>query len=219
MNLNIIKTKGIEEMAEFISSSINKKLEEGKRVLFMITGGSSIPMEVLVAKKIKENFAGGLTVFLSDERFGPVGHADSNWFKLEAAGFEIKGAKLIPTLTGEKIEKDTENLKNILENELNKVDYKIGIFGVGVDSHTAGILPHTEALKSEDIVCTYKTDLFDRITITPKMIEMFDEAILCAMGEIKWEALEKFTKDAPLESEPVQILKKVPLLTIFTDKE
>ena len=57
-------------------------------------------MEVLVAKKIKEKLSDNLVVALVDERYGPVGHPDSNWFKLEIAGFKIKGAKMIPILIG-----------------------------------------------------------------------------------------------------------------------
>ncbi|HAE36579.1 MAG: hypothetical protein UR85_C0004G0083 [Candidatus Nomurabacteria bacterium GW2011_GWF2_35_66] len=217
MNLNIKTTKDMKEVADFVASSINKKLEEGKKVLWFVSGGSAIPMEVLVAKKIKEKLSDNLVVALVDERYGPVGHPDSNWFKLEIAGFKIKGAKMIPILINKNMKETIEKTKDIMTHELNKAKYKIGIFGIGIDGHTAGILPHTIALKSNDIICTYDTDLHSRITITPKTIEKLDEAILYAMGESKWASIELLKKDISIEDEPAQILKKVPLLTIFTD--
>ena len=46
---------------------------------------------------------------------------------------------------------------------------------------------------------------------------MLDEIILYAVGESKWKILEKLEMDLPIEDMPSQVLKKVPLLTIFTD--
>ena len=51
--MNFLVNKKIEEIAEEIASSINKKLKEGKKVLWVISGGSAIPVEVLVSKKIR----------------------------------------------------------------------------------------------------------------------------------------------------------------------
>ena len=101
---------------------------------------------------------------------------------------------------------------------MDNADYKIWNFGIGIDGHTAGILPHTEAVNSSELVCAYNTPLFDRVTITPKVIKELDEAIVFAMGENKWPILEKLEKEFPLEEDPSQILKQVKLLTIFTDK-
>ena len=37
---------------------------------------------------------------LTDERYGPVGHPDSNWSQLLQKGFDLPQAKLVPVLTG-----------------------------------------------------------------------------------------------------------------------
>lgn len=217
MNLNIKTTKDKDEIAEFVSSSINEKLKQGKRVLWFVSGGSSISVEVKIAEKIDKTLSDKLVVILGDERFGPLGHLESNWEQLIDAGFDIKGASMIPILKGKDMRKTTEEIKIILKDELKKADYKIGFFGVGIDMHTSGILPHTDAVKSDDLVCTYETDLYDRITITFKTIQMLDEAVLYAMGEVKWGAIESLRSDLPIDDAPVQILKRVPMLTIFTD--
>jgi 6-phosphogluconolactonase/glucosamine-6-phosphate isomerase/deaminase len=217
MSLEIRTTKNIEEISDFIASSINIELGLGKNVLWFVSGGSSIPVEILVAGKINEKFTNKLVVTLADERFGPSNHSESNWLKLMNAGFKIKGAKMIPFLNDKNMRETTEEIREVISTELQNAEFKIGIFGIGIDGHTAGILPHTLAVSSKEIVCMYETDLHNRLTITPRTIEMLDEAVLFAIGENKWEAIEKLSNDIPIDDEPAQILKKVPLLTIFTD--
>lgn len=217
MSLNIKTTDNLEEIADFVAASINKQLSDGKRVLWFVTGGSSIKVQSKVADKINTNLPGRLVITLTDERYGEENHPDSNWYQLKVLGFEIEKAKIIPFLTGESFTDTTKRLREVLKEELKKADYKIGNFGIGIDGHTAGILPHTEAVNIPELVCAYETPQFDRITITPKVILELDEAIVFAMGENKWPILEKLEKEFTLEEDPSQILKKVPLLTIFTD--
>ena len=214
MNLNI--NNNIGGLADFVSSSINKELELGKNVLWFISGGSSIPVEVEIAKKIKINHD-KLIVTLADERYGPVGHNGSNYFQLEKSGFNISQFNFIPFLSGKDIITTTNEVNKMIDNELKKADYKIGFFGIGSDGHTAGILPHSKALTENKLVCNYEAGLYNRITITPKTIYELDEAIIYAVGESKWNAIKKLNDNLQTEEEPAQILKKVPLLTIYTD--
>jgi len=219
MALNIKTTNDTDEIADFVAVSINRELAKGKRVLWFVTGGSSIKVQSKVAPKINTNLPGRLVITLTDERFGGENHPDSNWYQLKQLGFEIEKAKMIPFLTGDSFVDTTKRLREVLKDELKKADYKIGNFGIGIDGHTAGILPHTEAVNSPELVCAYGTPQFDRVTITPKVIRELDEVIVFAMGENKWPILEKLEKEFPLEEDPSQILKTIPLLTIFTDKK
>ena len=97
--LNIKTTNNLEEIADFVASSINKQLAEGKRVLWFVTGGSSIKVQSKVADKINTNLPGRLVITLTDERFGPENHPDSNWYQLKQLGFEIEKAKIIEIKT------------------------------------------------------------------------------------------------------------------------
>lgn len=214
MKLNI--NNNIGELADFVSSSINKKLELGKNVLWFVSGGSSVPIEVEIAKKIIINHD-KLVVTLVDERYGPVGHSDSNYFRLEKSGFNIPQFNFIPFLFGKDIITTTNDINKMLDSEFKKADYKIGFFGIGSDGHTAGILPHSKALTENKLACNYEAGLYNRITTTPRVIYELDEAILYAVGESKWNAIEKLNDNLPIEEEPAQVLKKVPLLTIYTD--
>ena len=217
MNLKFITTKDNEEISDAIASSVNKQLEKNNKVLWLVCGGSSIPLEILVSGKINKVLSKNLVISLTDERFGPLGHSDSSMQKLLDGGFLLHSAKLVPFLVGKDMYTTKEEVSKSLSHEFKKADYKIGIFGIGIDGHTAGILPHTVAVNSKDIICTYETDIFDRITTTPDTISKLDEVFIYAMGENKWPVLESLNKEISIEEAPAQILKKVPLVTIFTD--
>lgn len=227
MSLPLKTTTDAGEAANFLASSILKQLKSGKRVLFFVTGGSSISVGSKVSKILREypdkNLLKNLTVTLTDERYGKIGHPDSNWQQLKDRDFDIPQVKFIPILTGDDRNTTIEKFNKILNTELmvNKENkYKIGLFGIGSDGHTAGILPESVVVNSEELVAGCDTPTFSRITITPKMIEKFDEAIVWAQGKDKWKIVENLLgADIPITKQPAQILKKVPLLTIFSDYE
>jgi len=219
--LNIQTTTNIDDAAEFVAQSIINQLELGKHVLFFATGGSSIAVGARIAELLRENqkhnLTQNLTVLLTDERYGPINHVDSNFSKLLEKGFTLPFAKVIPTLTGESREAATEKFNKILLQEFKTADYKIGLFGFGSDGHTAGILPGSVATESKDLACGYDTPVFSRITMTFNAIKQLDEVVVWAQGEDKWPVFESLEKDLDLVKQPVQILKQVPLLTFFTD--
>jgi 6-phosphogluconolactonase/glucosamine-6-phosphate isomerase/deaminase len=218
MNLNINTITDVKVVAEFVTDKILKQLDVGKKVLFFVTGGSCIPIAVKISEILRNLDCKNLTVIMMDERYGPLGHADSNWQQLLEKGFNLPQAKLIPIIDGSDINKTTEKFNIQLEKEFKKADYKIGLFGVGKDGHTAGIIPNSEAVKAQNWACHHQTPQFERITITPKTVAKLDEAVVFMQGQEKWQVVEDLEKkDIDINLQPAQILKKVPLLTIFTD--
>jgi 6-phosphogluconolactonase/glucosamine-6-phosphate isomerase/deaminase len=216
--MEIIKTSDPNIPAKYLADKIIAQLESGKKVLWFITGGSSITVQLSAGEMIAKHSHQNLTIALTDERYGEVGHKDSNWQKTIDGGFNLPQAKLIPVLTGETRDKTVELLNDSLKEELTNADYKIGLFGVGSDGHTAGILPQSVAVTYEEIVCGYTTENFERITTTPKLIKNLDEAVVFIQGEAKWGVVKDLNeKNIDLETQPAQILKSIPLLTIFTD--
>lgn len=210
------------DVANFIAEAIVRQLDRGKHILWFVTGGSSIAVAIETAKvlsKYQSKYSyQNLVIMLTDERYGPLEHPDSNWWQLKEGGFDLKGAKLIPILTGDNRINTTRKFNLALEEELCKAEYKIGLFGVGADGHTAGILPKSEAVNSSKWSIAYDTEKFERITITPKTIVRLDEAVAFIQGEEKWKIVEDLEKrNLNISEQPAQILKKVPLLTIFTN--
>ena len=206
-----------DDTAKFIANSILNQLSSGKSVLFFVTGGSGIEVGVKVSKILEKESLENLTVTLTDERYGPVGHKDSNWQQLLDKGFDLPGAKLVPVLTGVDTKTTTQKFNQALNRELTKDSYKIGLFGIGADGHTAGILPGSGAVNSPDLAYNYQTPQFERITITPRAIMELDQAIVYAKGKEKWKTLGELQTDQDINIQPAQILKTVPLLTMFTD--
>lgn len=218
MHLNIKTTTDPKVAARFLADRILKELELGKKVLWFATGGSSVPVAAEATKIISKYPHKNLTVTLTDERYGPVGHPDSNLKQLTDKGFTLPEANFISVLAEEDIIMTTKNFNVALGRELDKAGYKIGLFGIGLDGHTAGILPNTEALNSPAFAFSYKTETFERITITPKAILKLDEAVVFMQGEQKWPVLETLEeKNININEQPAQVLRQVPLLTIFTD--
>ncbi|MFA6076715.1 MAG: 6-phosphogluconolactonase [Candidatus Paceibacterota bacterium] len=216
--MDIKITSEVEMVAGFIANKIINQIDLGKKVLFFASGGSAIAVTSEMAKIIKQHSHQNLTVILADERFGSIGHKDSNWQQLLDKGFDLPQAKLIPIITGKDIIETTQEFNVTLEKELKKADYKIGLFGVGKDGHTAGILRNSEAVKSQNWACSHVVPPFERVTITTKTILKLDEAVLWAQGNEKWKIIEELRDDdIDINTQPAQILKKVPILTIFTD--
>lgn len=206
-----------EEIAEYVASIINQKLKEGKKVLFFVCGGSSLETEVLVSQKLENFNEDNLTITLSDERWGEMGHKDSNWEKLKNLGFNFENKKLIPFLIGKSVEETKSYLENELRDAISKADYKVAFMGMGSDGHTGGILPKSPAVFEDGLLCYYDGGVFERFTTTFKILENLDEVFLYVFGSDKWAMVENLNKDIDKEDMPAQILKKVKQLTIFTD--
>jgi 6-phosphogluconolactonase/glucosamine-6-phosphate isomerase/deaminase len=222
MSFTIKTTTKTEDAADFIALSILGKLKLGKHVLFFATGGSSIAVAAKLAGLLEmdphKDLTHNLTVMMTDERYGPLDHADSNWHQLLEKGFNLPQAKLIPILTGDDRAITTEKFDAALNQELNASGYKIGLFGVGKDGHTAGILPESDGAHSQELAFGYDTPTFSRITMTPKAIEKLDEIVVWVQGEEKWPVIKNLSEEnIDIIKQPAQALKKVPLLTIFTD--
>lgn len=217
MSLNIKTTTRVDDAAEFIVSSVLRELNNSKKVLLFLTGGSSVAVGLKIAKLLAVKDLKNLTVTLTDERYVPVDNPNSNYFQLLQKGFTLPGAKVIPILTGDNLAVTTEKFNIALTQEFTKADYKIGLFGIGADGHTAGILPGSEAVTRAELAFGYETEKFSRITMTPRAIEKLDEAVVSVQGEDKWGTLRNLEEEIEIAEQPAQILKKVPLLTIFTD--
>lgn len=158
-----------------------------------------------------------LAISLTDERYGLIDHQASNWRQLLVAGFNLPGATLNPVLKGFDLKTSVTDFNTFLNIWLKRASYKVGLFGIGVDGHTAGLLPHSPALSSSTLATSYQAPDFLRITITPAAIIHLDEAFVFAVGPAKWPTLKKLKTNLSLIEQPAQILKKIKKLTIITD--
>src|SRR5690606_15434293 len=85
----------------YLVTTLRSHLDNNERVVWLIPGGSAIDTAIQVADFIKDHpKLANLSVTLTDERFGPVGHADENWQQLIESGFLLPGATTYRVLTG-----------------------------------------------------------------------------------------------------------------------
>ena len=214
--ITFVKSTDSEEIARFIAQKIQLKLDEGKKVLWLVPGGSAIKIVVAARYGLTRNLQ-ALTVSLTDERYGPDGHVDSNWEQLTRAGFNFDGIMRVPILTGLDLAATTNTFNGFLAQALKDNDYSVGVFGMGADGHTSGVLPGSPAVSSEDFCTSYQGPDFIRITTTPRFITLLSEAFLYTSGEAKHHQLELLNQDVPLAEQPAQALKLVPMLTVIND--
>lgn len=199
-----------ESLIEDISHAIVSAAEKGN-VLYMASGGSSIPLSVAALRFVPLALRPRVTVTLTDERFGTVGHAESNWQQLIEHGFDTDGFALLPVLAAESADRDTTAtvFEHDLRNTLVHTDTVIALFGIGADHHIAGILPGSDAVRIvEHFVIAYDAGAFERITITPPVFPNIDRAFIYAKGEAKREAVESLTLDRSPVDHPNQLIKQ-----------
>lgn len=206
-------------MAEKIAASLGENL----RVLWLICGGSNIPLAAhtmeLVRRKVSFEQIERLTVGQTDERYGPVGHQDSNWKQMEDAGFNFDNTTAMPILLGESLEKTVGDYARRLSNAFQENDIVIAQFGIGADGHVAGMLPQTGGIDSREMVFGYESSPFVRVTLTPPAFEHIDIAYTFAFGEAKQEAVRNLKeKELSVAEEPCQILKTIPESFFYSDE-
>jgi len=158
--MQFIHTANSIEGTKRLSSTIADMLECGHKTLWLIAGGSNIPIAKSVMDTVRGNVTAGnlkdlknLTVTLTDERFGPVGHSDSNWKQLVRDGFNLDGITAFPILQNLSLEDTVSVYGRNLEAAFKSSDVVIAQFGIGADGHIAGILRHTPAGNDINSAC------------------------------------------------------------------
>lgn len=206
-----------------MAAKLSASLGENLRVLWLICGGSNIPLAAeamnLVRKTIGVEQLGQLSVGQTDERFGPIGHKDSNWKQMEDTAFNFDNINPMPMLLGESLEKTVEDYARRIKNAFEENDIVVAQFGIGADGHVAGMLPHTTAIDERELVSGYEAEPFVRITLTPPAFDSIDAAYTFAFGASKHEAVTKlWQKDLTIFEMPAQILKRIPESYFYSDQ-
>jgi len=207
-----------EPAAVYLAGVLLERLQQGQRVLWLVSGGSAIDVAVKVARKLQNIDLQNLTVTLADERFGPVGHTDSNWQQLQKMGFSLPGAQLVSVLKGMELQPTTTLFGATLGRLFNGADYRLALLGIGADGHTAGILPGTAAVTAMGMATGYVTPQYKRVSMTLSALGQLDEVVVYEMGEAKRAALELLKQDVPVAEQPAQAFKTVSKVTIFNDQ-
>lgn len=209
-----------QPVVDYLIQALSQRLQAGQAVTWLVGGGSGITVSLAVAQGLRQQGIDltKLSVSLTDERYGALGHANENWQQLLDQGFALPGAKLYRVLTGDDRATTTQKFEALLHQLIDQADYALALFGIGADGHTAGIKPGSPAANSTNYAADFTGQDFERITMTGPAIAHLDEAVIYAVGAEKQPALHRLlSEDWPVTEQPAQLLKTVAKSTLFTD--
>ena len=210
--------RGAKELSKVLAES----LAAGQHVLWLVSGGSNVPITVRAMSMIPVAQTNNLTIMPVDERYGPFGHDDSNATKLFKQGLDLKRASFINVLSNLSLDKTVQRYNQITTEHFAKNQIIVAQFGMGADGHIAGILPHSAATNTQpgpEFAIGYRWSDFDRLTLTFRALERVSIAFVFAYGQDKQSALsELHDKGLPLEVQPAQFLKHIPKAYVYNDQ-
>jgi 6-phosphogluconolactonase/glucosamine-6-phosphate isomerase/deaminase len=218
--MHILRSPDDTTCTEALFNRLTDELNTGKRVLWFVTGGSNVSVDIAVMNRLDNELTKNLTITLTDERHGDYGHPDSNWQQLLDGGFDSKQARIFPVLQldNQSLEQTTRIYATNLDVALDEAEVVIGFYGLGNDGHIAGILPNSVAVDAQGSATGYQTEQFNRITTTFETIRRCDVAYMYAGGADKLEPLQNLAKDIALAEQPAQVLKQISEAYIYNDQ-
>ncbi len=207
-----------QELTERLQTAV----DQDKKVLWLVSGGSNITLQVEVMAALKASRfkkLANLTILPMDERFGLPNHKDSNYMQMKLAGFDSGKAEWINVLRdnlgfSETIKKYADLASSVIKHS----DSIIASFGIGADGHTAGILPKSPAVLGSDSVVGYQANDFMRLTMTPAWLAKVSSAVVVARGENKKLALLRLQQNnESIIDLPSMLLYKIKDTLVFND--
>ncbi|MDB5170416.1 MAG: hypothetical protein JWO35_110 [Candidatus Saccharibacteria bacterium] len=219
--MQYILTTGWEDGIADLTQRLVRELTTGRNVLWLVSGGSNIKASVKIMDNIPSDLSRQLSVMLADERYGDVGHADSNWAQLLEAGFDPQHAQLLPVLQKNLTLEETAQSYNKLAGwAIADADSIIAQLGIGEDGHIAGILPGSGAAAEQiELVVGYHSESYDRLTLTLPALKSVNAIYAFAFGDTKHQALITLqSKKLDPAVQPAQILKHVPEAYLYNDQ-
>lgn len=219
--MQYIQTTGWEDGLAHLTQRLAEELRAGHRVLWILSGGSNISGSVTVMDSISGELSRGLTILLGDERYGVVGHTDSNEHQLKSSGFDRKQARLLKILQPDlSYEQTVRRYRDLVDQEFDQADIIIAQLGIGADGHLAGILPQSSAARqSSALVAGYQSSPFQRLTLTFPALLRVTAAYVFAFGAAKHDALSDLkNKQLKPAQQPAQILKQLPEAYVYNDQ-
>lgn len=216
--MKLVTDQDDRKIVDYLTSTLTAHLQADESVLWLVPGGSAMKIATQVLAQLEDTDTSKLCITLTDERYGRPNHPDENWSQLGQMGFDVSTINAYRVLRGEDAETTAQDFSAKLQQLFGTYDYKIGLFGIGADGHTAGIKPHTVAVTSDEYAAQFEGADFARVTMTPRAVAELDEVVAYAHGAEKHETLRSLlNEEVALIDQPAQVLKTVPTSTLFSD--
>ncbi len=216
--------EGPEAAAKAVAAQLITAVKATKPTIWLVCGGSNIPTEVEIMNQLREaapDSLGSLLILPMDERYGPPGHADSNYKQLQDAGFDPGKALWMDVLERNlPLPETVDYYGGLVEAAFASAQVVVGLFGLGTDGHTAGVLPGSPAVtEAATTVVGYDSPPFVRLTLTPGQLVKTTAAFVLAYGEAKKEPLERLrANQEDLQQLPSKLLYDIPEVSVYNDQ-
>lgn len=215
--MDIIRYKTKEEARNGARETLTMMLSDTQEpILLLCSGGSSL--ELVDGFVLKSH----ITVSTLDERYS----IDSSINNFSQLMNYIKAPKFIDTRVkaGESLEELAQRFEKALREwkEKNSNGKVVITQGMGIDGHTAGIMPQTVFDDEKQWVVGYdvkeKNEYPLRVTCTFTFLRHVDYSIAYITEERKKEAfLLLLAEEGTLEATPARIMREMKNVKIFTD--
>jgi 6-phosphogluconolactonase len=227
--MKIIKVRNPEEGFETCKNLLYEAVFKSS-VLFLSGGSTPKSLYEILAKE-KSLKAGA--VALIDERFGDRLHESSNEKMIEDTGLvqylSKQNIRFYPILENKSMQDSARDYDETVRYLFNYFPKSVGILGVGVDGHTAGIPARIQnskfKIQNETDLATNFNDFpgehKQRITLTFLGLAKLDEIIVLVFGKDKRKALDLMFKSGPLAEIPSRFLTQPEIsdkVTLITDQ-
>jgi 6-phosphogluconolactonase/glucosamine-6-phosphate isomerase/deaminase len=228
--MKIIKVKNSEDGIQICKKLLYEAVSKSS-VLFLSGGSTPKSLYKILAKE--KNLKAG-AVALVDERYGDKLHDNSNEKMIEDTGLlqylEQAKTRFYPILENKNMQDSAADYDETLRYLFNYFPKSVGVLGVGVDGHTAGIPAITqisqEILDDKSSLASFYDDrqsfYKQRITLTFLGISKLDEIIVLVFGKEKRKALKLMLKDGSIAEVPSRLLTQTEIdekVTLITDQK
>lgn len=194
------------------------------QTLLVVSGGTAPDYDKILVSP--GNLLPGV-LCLGDEHYGRPFHEESNEIMLKNSGLidylHLRNIPFFKILTGQATEIAAENYNAKIVELFQKYTKRVGVMGVGVELHTSGIFPNSNAVTSENYVVAEMVEgnkYPSRITMTTKALGEFTNFVILMFGEEKREALIKLLdeNEVDIQKYPAILYRKSPIKSyLITD--
>ncbi len=223
MKLNIFPTADevLTALAAYFVEVANEAINARGKFAVALSGGSSPKKlyELLASPAFKDQVAWEkVFFFFGDERYVPHTDPESNYLMAQKAIFdrlEIDRANIFPVDTSLSPQEAASSYFEDIEAYFDdaEVSFDLVLLGLGDDTHTASLFPHTEAL--HDVTPGVKANFLKekniyRITMNAPLINDARNIAFLVYGENKAIAVHHAIEDdEDVETYPAQLIDSI----------
>jgi 6-phosphogluconolactonase len=205
-------------LADYIVERSSGAVQRKGRFSLALSGGSSPKKlyEMLASSSYRSRIDWSrVYIFFGDERYLPLDHPDSNYKMVKAAlldPLKLESSKVFPVNTSLAPAESAADYEQCIRAHFKDgPHFDLILLGLGDNSHTASLFPHTHLLHEKQALvgAEYIEEVkMTRITFTAPLINAADAVAFLVYGAGKAEAVKHIIKDPiNIDEYPAQLIK------------